>query len=128
DLTALHRAVFEALAEHRALDAQTTRAVIGQWGLTAALERATEQTRRTRQWPMLESAALQDAREALAQAMHLHRVAGALHRELTTAERMLAENPSQENYLQLLEIQRQIRDAQQTEAIIDGFGVSSGRN
>ena len=76
---------------------------------------------------MLEDAALDDAREAFAQALHLHRSAGTLHKELKAAEMALATEPTDENYRHLVEIQTQFRDVQATEALIEGFGIPSGR-
>jgi len=35
--------------------------------------------------------------------------------------------PTDANYRHLVEVQAQFRDAQATEALIEGFGVSSGR-
>ena len=90
-------------------------------------ERATSLVRKARIWTVLEGAAIEDVREAFAQALHLHRSAGTLHNELKAAETALANDPTDENYRRLLEIQAQFRDAQATEALIEGFGVSSGR-
>ena len=67
------------------------------------------------------------AREAFAQALHLHRSAGTLHKELKAAEMALATEPTDANYRHLVAIQTQFRDVQATEALIEGFGVSSGR-
>ena len=61
------------------------------------------------------------------QALHLHRSARTLHRELKAAEAALATEPTDENYRHMLEIQAQFRDAQATEALIEGFGIPSGR-
>jgi DNA primase len=57
----------------------------------------------------------------------LHRAARTLHRELKQAEAALASDPTDENYRHLVEIQAQFRDVQATDALIEGFGVSSGR-
>lgn len=57
----------------------------------------------------------------------MHRSAGALHRELKAAEAALANEPTEENYNHLLDIQSQFRDVQATDALIEGFGTSSGR-
>jgi DNA primase len=57
----------------------------------------------------------------------LHRSARTLHKELKAAEAALATDPTEENYRHLVEIQTQFRDVQTPEALIDGFGVSSGR-
>jgi DNA primase len=46
---------------------------------------------------------------------------------LKVAEAALASDPSEENYRRLLEIQTQFRDVTATEALIEGYGVSSGR-
>ena len=78
-------------------------------------------------WPALEDAAFDDAREAFAQALHLQRSAGTLHKELKAAEMALATEPTDENYRHLVEIQAQFRDVQATEALIEGFGIPSGR-
>jgi DNA primase len=83
--------------------------------------------RKARLWPVLEDAAVDDAREAFAQALHLHRSAGTLHKELRAAEMALANEPTDENYRHLVEIQAQFRDVQATEALIEGFGIQSGR-
>ena len=67
------------------------------------------------------------SRDAFGQALHLHRTQRTLHRELKQAEAALATDPTEDNYRHLIEIQAQFRDAQATEALIEGFGVSSGR-
>ena len=90
-------------------------------------ERATSLVRKARIWPVLDGAAIEDVREAFAQALHLHRSAGTLHKELKAAEMALADDPTDENYRHLVEIQAQFRDAQATEALIEGFGIPSGR-
>lgn len=127
DLKSLHGGLLDAVAH----DAAATREAVVGWltqaGLEPAWEAAEALVRRARQWPALAEAARDDAREAFLQALHLHRSAGALHRELKAAEAALASEPTEENYRQLLEIQTQLRDAQATEALIDGFGVLSGR-
>ena len=61
------------------------------------------------------------------QALHLQLSSGALHKELKAAEAALATDPTEENYRHLVEIQAQFRAVQAQEALIDGFGVSSGR-
>jgi DNA primase len=127
DLRRLHAAILDALAHDMADDRQAVIAAIERAGCGEVLERAVALVRRTRQWPALESAALEDARDAFAQALHLHRSARILHRELKQAEAALATDPTDENYRHLIEVQMQFRDVQATEALIEGFGVSSGR-
>jgi DNA primase len=127
DLRKLHAAILDALAHDMADSREAVIAAIGQAGCADVWERAVALARRMRQWPALESAALEDARDAFAQALHLHRSARILHRELKQAEAALATDPTDENYRHLVEVQMQFRDVQATEALIEGFGVSSGR-
>lgn len=127
DLRKLHVALLDALAHDQASDRDTIIAVIDRIGCREVWERAVTLVRRTRQWPALESAAIDDARDAFYQVLHLHRTECTLHRELKQAEAALASDPTDENYRHLVEIQAQFRDVQATEALIEGFGVSSGR-
>ena len=127
ELQRLHSAILDAVAHDKAGEAQAVIAVIEKHNLTDSWDRAISLVRRTRTWPVLADAALEDARDAFVQALHLHRTAGALHRELKAAEAALANEPTEENYHHLLDIQSQFRDAQATEALIEGFGASSGR-
>ncbi|CAM5444935.1 DNA primase [Aquamicrobium terrae] len=127
DLRKLHAALLDALAHDEADDREAVIAAIERSGCRDIWERAVALARKTRQWPALENAAIEDARDAFAQALHLHRSARTLHRELKQAEAALATDPTDENYRHLVEVQAQFRDVQATEALIEGFGVSSGR-
>jgi DNA primase len=127
DLRKLHAALLDALAHDLANERNAVVEAIGRAGCADIWERAVGLIKRTRQWPALESAALEDARDAFSQALHLHRSARTLHKELKQAEAALATDPTDENYRRLVEIQAQFRDVQATEALIEGFGVSSGR-
>lgn len=127
DLRKLHGALLDALANDLANERSAVVEAIVRGGCQEIWERAVGLIKRTRQWPALESAALEDARDAFSQALHLHRSARTLHKELKQAEAALATDPTDENYRRLVEIQAQFRDVQATEALIEGFGVSSGR-
>ncbi len=127
DLMRLHAAILDAMAHDMADDRHAVIATIERAGCCDIWERAVGLIRRARQWPALETAALEDARDAFNQAMHLQRSARTLHKELKQAEAALASDPSDENFRHLIEIQAQFRDVQATEALIEGFGVSSGR-
>jgi DNA primase len=127
DLRQLHAGLIDALAHGVGHDRSAVIQALQAAGLSEAWERAVMLIRRARIWPALEDAALDDAREAFAQALHLHRNARTLHKELKAAEVALATDPTDENYRHMLEIQAQFRDAQATEALIEGFGISSGR-
>lgn len=127
ELRRIHAAVLDAMAHDRANSRDSILAAIEQAGCRETWERAVALIRRTRQWPALEAAGLGDAREAFAQALHLHRSARTLHRELKVAETALASDPTEENYRNLVEIQTQYRELQAMEALIEGFGQESGR-
>ncbi|MCX7305139.1 MAG: DNA primase [Hyphomicrobiales bacterium] len=127
DLRQLHATVLDAMAHDAANDRAEVLARIEAVGLAESWQRAVGLIRKARIWPVLEEAALDDAREAFAQALHLHRSAGTLHKELKAAEMALATEPTDENYRHLVDIQTQFRDVQATEALIEGFGISSGR-
>ncbi len=117
----------DEIAHHRAGSREALIAALASNGLDGDFEQAAALARRARLWPCLEDAAIDDAREAFVQALGLHQHAGTLHKELRSAEMLLATDPTEENYQHLIDIQRQFQDAQKTEALIDGFGVLSGR-
>lgn len=102
-------------------------AAIARFGLSDTWERAVALVKRSRDWAALENAAIEDTRQVLAQMLHLHRNAVNLHKELKAAEAALGSELTDEHYRQLLDIQAQFRDAQATDALIEGFGVPSGR-
>lgn len=126
-LAQLHAAMLDALAHDAAGNRESLLEVVRAAGLDPVWEAATAMVRRVREWSALEDAALDDARDAFAQALHLHRSQRTLHRELKAAEIALASESTEENFLRLLDIQSQFRDIQATEALIEGFGVQSGR-
>jgi DNA primase len=77
-------------------------------------------------WCMRPEAAPQDADLVLRQSLALHRRAGALHRDLKLAERLLATEPNELNLARLLDIKANLADLADAEAAIDGFGDQSG--
>ncbi|RWI23910.1 DNA primase [Mesorhizobium sp.] len=127
DLKRLHTAILDAMAHDMANDRNAVIATIERAGCGEIWARVVALIKRARQWPALETAGLDDARDAFSQALHLQRSARTLHKELKQAEAALASDPTDENYRHLVEIQAQFRDVQATEALIEGFGVSSGR-
>jgi DNA primase len=57
----------------------------------------------------------------------LHRRKGTLHKELKDAEAALARDPSEANVARLVDIKKELESSEGTEALIEGFGASSGR-
>jgi DNA primase len=78
-------------------------------------------------WQALPEAALEDAADGWRQAHLLHLRAHTLSMELKAAEGALALEDSEENLARLVEIRNEIEKEAGTEALIEGFGVSSGR-
>jgi DNA primase len=91
------------------------------------LERLEAQIESAGYWPATPTAADADANEGWLQALTLHTRKGALHRELKDAEAALGEDPSEANLARLVDIQKQLARSEGTEALIEGFGASSGR-
>ncbi|MDN2565486.1 DNA primase [Aquibium sp. A9E412] len=128
DLRRLHAAVLDVTAHQPGAGREALVGALAAAGLEAVWQRAEGQVRRSNLWSALADAALEDARESFLQALHLHQSAGSLHKELKAAELALASDPTEENYRHLVEIQAQMRDVQATEALVEGFGVLSGRS
>lgn len=57
----------------------------------------------------------------------LHRKTRSLNRELKDAERALGDDPSEQNFAWLRDVQGRLSAIDGTEASIEGFGVLSGR-
>ncbi|WP_114390709.1 DNA primase [Notoacmeibacter marinus] len=128
ELTSLLSALMEGLATGDfSDDGEAARQSLIERGLGDILAQTEELVRRARFWPAEADAALDDAREAFRQALHLHQVSRSLNRELRDAEAELGRDPTDANYRHFLEIQRRFRDARATEALLDGFGLQSGR-
>ena len=68
-----------------------------------------------------------DAETGLNHALALHYKSVDLNRELKVAELALGQEPSEESFERLRDIQNQITGVDGTEALIEGFGLLSGR-
>ena len=95
--------------------------------LGAVLENVKQHLVVSNLWQLLPNAAFEDARDGWLQSHILHLKNQTLNRELKVAERALAEDDSQENLERLLQIQQELSRSDGIEALIDGFGASSGR-
>jgi DNA primase len=78
-------------------------------------------------WPARPGTAAADAEGGWLQALTLHRRKGTLNKELKDAEAALAESPSEANLARMVDIQNQMASSEGVEALIEGFGASSGR-
>jgi len=127
DLRQLHSTVLDALAATPDADRTAMVRRVAEGGQGDFLEAVSKQVAGAGLWSSGAEAAEEDAREGLRQALYLHRRARDLHMELRSAEAALAAEPTDENYVHLLEIQGEIRNAQAMEALIEGFGTLSGK-
>ena len=90
-------------------------------------QRMDGQLAQNRIWQFRSDAAFEDALEGWRQAYTLHMRAKALRNELKAAETALSTDDSEENQERLNTIRAEIEREEGTEALIDGFGFSSGR-
>jgi DNA primase len=78
-------------------------------------------------WPVLPGAAEEDVSRWWTHVVSLHRKSRTLNRELKDAEAALGTEPSEENLAWLRDVQGRLAALEGAEALIDGFGASSGR-
>src|SRR5690606_26448357 len=134
DLRRLHAALLDALAHGAAHERSTLVGALEQAGLSGTWESAVALVRRARLWPALEDAALDDVREAFGQLAALHSRTRELRAQRSSVEAALAEavesgeEQSCQHLLHVLNaISADIANLERLEALIEGFGVSSGR-
>jgi DNA primase len=127
ELDSLRGQILEIAGEDPSIDAAALRGRLEAAGFAALIERLDGLIRRGGTWQAGPAAADRDAEDGWQQAVTLHRKSRTLHKELKEAEAALASEPSDANLARMVEIQRQLANTDGTEALIDGFGASSGR-
>lgn len=104
---------------------------LGQQEFEPLLKAMDQQVRNARLWTATEKAALEDAREGYVQALSLHKRTKSLLWQKRELEREIADATDNERGTLLVralaEVQLEIGRMENQEAIIDGFGVMSGR-
>ncbi|MCZ7453074.1 DNA primase [Rhizobium rhizogenes] len=104
---------------------------LSQQDFEALLKTMDQQVRNARLWTATEQAAMEDAREGYVQALSLHKRTKSLLWQKRELEREIAEATDDERGTLLVralaEVQLEIGRMENQEAIIDGFGVMSGR-
>ena len=113
--------------ENDCIDRDELWAIISEAGHGELLNLYERQLRDNRVWQALPQAAFEDAVDGWKQAYALYLRNRTLHRELKAAERALAHQDSEENLERLLQIRGEIERDEGMQALIEGFGVSSGR-
>jgi DNA primase len=119
--------VVDLVAHDHDLDGPALRERLGAGPFAALLTRLEAQIEAAGHWPATPAASDRDAEEGWLQALTLHRRKRTLHKELKDAEAALAREPSDANLARLVDIQQELAKSEGTEALIEGFGSSSGR-
>jgi DNA primase len=127
DLDRLRDCVLELVSHGEAEEAAHLAEALTRRGLGPLLDRLSAQISAMGHWPATPAASDSDAEGGWLQALTLHRRKRTLHRELKEAEAALATDPSDANLARLVDIQNQLANSEGTEALIEGFGASSGR-
>jgi DNA primase len=127
----VHNAILDALAEpqdrNKTIDGAALAQNLGERGMAELVASMDRQLRHSRIWQALPGAAFEDALDGWRQAYSLHMKMHAMQLELKMAESALASEETEENFRWLVQIRNEIARDEGTEAIIEGFGVSSGR-
>ncbi|MEM7461951.1 MAG: toprim domain-containing protein, partial [Pseudomonadota bacterium] len=131
DTRKMHSAVLDVVAswqgEEQWPDGETLASIVKEQDDTGILERMNTQLRQNRVWQALPGAAFEDAVDGWQQAYRLHLRKQTLEIELRQAEKALADDESEENFERLVQIRNELEREDGMEALIDGFGMSSGR-
>lgn len=131
DTRKIHSIVLDVVAswqgEEQWPDGETLSTLVTEQGAEEIVERMNTQLRQNRVWQALPGAAFEDAVDGWMQAYRLHMRKQTLEIELRQAEKALAENESEENFERLVQIRNELEREDGMEALIEGFGMSSGR-
>jgi DNA primase len=131
DADVLRRAILDAGGSRGQSDAnvdtQAQRASLAARGLNSLLDRVEAAITHTSDWPVQAGAAADDVVQWWTHVVTLHRKQRTLNRELKDAERALGEQPTDANLAWLRDVQERLSALDGSEALIEGFGLSSGR-
>jgi DNA primase len=123
----LKGALIDIAADAAAADAAMVRAELAGRGLTEAAARIAASITTQSVWGAGPDAAPDDVLVTWAQLVALHRQWNSLVKELKDAEQALGRDASEADYLRLRDVQARLARMEGTEALIEGFGASSGR-
>jgi DNA primase len=123
----LRGAIMDAAATEHPHSPASMRAAITARGQGALLARVEQSITHASDWPAREGTAQEDVSLWWTHVVSLHRKSRTLHKELKDAEVALGADPSEENLTWLRDVQERLAALEGAEALIDGFGASSGR-
>jgi DNA primase len=133
DANRLRAAIIAAFAEdrHHSADAgehsEKLRSGLAKAGFSELLQRVDNSITTSAVWGAQAGAANEDVLATWHQLVALHRQWHSLLRELKDAELALGEEANEANYAWLRDVKARLSGADGTEALIEGFGESSGR-
>jgi DNA primase len=127
DSDALRRAILEAAASESAGDTEALAARLAKTGAAELKTRMERAITHGGDWEVGPKAAAEDVIAWWRQIVSLHRMKRTLSKELKEAEHALGSEPTEANFARLQEVKRELDRLDGTEAMIEGFGASSGR-
>ncbi|HET9904512.1 MAG TPA: DNA primase [Xanthobacteraceae bacterium] len=129
DADRLRRGILDVAAAHphAPLEPGVLREALAAGGFSRPLARVEGAITHTADWPARPGSAEADVAAWWNHVIGLHRKQRTLHRELKDAERALGTEPSDENLRWLRDIQERLSVLEGAEALIEDFGVLSGR-
>ncbi len=128
DADQLRRAVLEASSGEIDLDPVKLQDDLDRRGFEALISRVRAAITHTSDWPARAGASEPDVAQWWAHIVTLHRKVRTLNKELKDAERALGDDPSEANLAWIRDVQNRLAALEGTEALIEGFGASSGRS
>ena len=120
-------ALIDIAAHAAALDAEELRTELAARNLVTVMERIAHAITTPSVWGARPEAAPEDVLVTWSQLVALHRQWHSLIKELKDAEQALGQDASEANYLRLRDVKARLSRMEGTEALIEGFGASSGR-
>jgi DNA primase len=119
--------MLELVTRNHDITGEDLSAALGARGFGETIERMRQVLRAQGVWQSGAEIAEIDAETGLRHALALHYKSVELNRALKAAELALGDDPSEETFERLRDIQNQITTVDGTEALIEGFGSLSGR-
>ncbi len=127
DAERIKSALVDIAAHSAAADAEAVRAELAARGLDEVAARIAAAITTQSVWGARPEAAPEDVLVTWQQLVGLHRQWHSLTKELKDAEQALGQDASEANYLRLRDVKARLSRMEGTEALIEGFGASSGR-
>jgi len=127
DAEKIKGALIDIAAHAPALDADALKAELAARNLSEVVARIALSITTPSVWGARPEAAPDDVLVTWSQLVALHRQWHSLTKELKDAEQALGQDASEANYLRLRDVKSRLERVEGTEALIEGFGASSGR-